>query len=94
MKKTLKLFVFLLCVIFLPSCEDNVYGVWTEHNDLCGVVIYKYNGETYDVNGLCTYYYVIKVKADNGKIYEVYTDGSTYQSYKVDDDIYLNKIVD
>ena len=94
MKKTLKLFVFLLCVICLTSCEDNVYGVWTEHNDLCGVVISKYNGETYDVNGLCTYYYVIKVKGDNGKIYEVYTDHNTYQSYKVDDDIYLNKIVD
>ena len=94
MKKTLKLFVFLLCVIFLISCEDNVYGVWTEHNDLCGVVIEKYNGETYDVNGLCTYYYVIIVKADNGKIYEVYTDDNTYQSYNVDDGIYLNKIVD
>ena len=44
MKKILFLLV-TLSTILLTSCEDNVYGVWTEHNDLCGVVIYKYNGK-------------------------------------------------
>ena len=93
MKKLLFLLV-TLSTILLTSCEDNVYGVWTEHNDLCGKVIAKYNGKTYDVNGSCTYYFVIQVKADNGKIYKVYTDSVTYQSYEVDRDTCLNKRVD
>ena len=93
MKKLLSLLV-ILSTLLLTSCEDRVYGVWTEHNDLCGEVIDKYDGKTYDVNDLCTYYYVIKVEANNGKIYEVYTDKNTYQSYDVGDNIELDKIVD